>query len=71
MSTFFQPAEFWGAEARATLTWMKDFDEVMSSDFDSGKFEWFKGGKLNASGRGPLINKENIFARNSQKISPL
>ena len=44
-----QPAEFWGAQARATLTWMKDFDKVMSSNFVSGKFEWFKGGKLNAS----------------------
>jgi hypothetical protein len=29
---------------------MKDFDEVMDCDVKGGKFEWFKNGKLNASG---------------------
>jgi len=30
---------------------MKDFDEVMDCDVKEGKFEWFKNGKLNASGK--------------------
>jgi hypothetical protein len=29
---------------------MEDFDTVMDCDFKTGKFNWFKNGKLNASG---------------------
>jgi hypothetical protein len=30
---------------------MQDFDTVMDCDMKSGRFSWFKNGKLNASGK--------------------
>jgi hypothetical protein len=49
-SICFQPDVFWGAEAKSTLQWIKDFDTVMDCDMKEGKFEWFKNGQLNAAG---------------------
>ena len=51
---FFQPGKFWGTLARSRLTWDTDFHTDMDCDFQTGKFNWFTGGKLNVSG-------ENLF----------
>ena len=48
--TCFQPEEFWGGIARSQLHWFKDFDSVMECNMREAKFEWFRGGKLNAAG---------------------
>ncbi len=45
-----RPGEFWGRVARSRLRWDADFGEVMRCDMNKAKFEWFAGGKLNASG---------------------
>ena len=58
----FQPEEFWGGIARSQLNWFKDFDSVMECDMRQAKFEWFKGGKLNAAGKmEDQIYIKNIF----------
>lgn len=46
-----KPDIFWSRLARSRLTWSKDFTTSCKADFDSGKVEWFDGGKLNASGK--------------------
>ena len=48
--SLFQPQEFWGRLARRELKWIKDFDKTMDCDMTAGKFKWFEGGILNASG---------------------
>ena len=45
-----KPEEFWGGIARSQLHWFKDFDSVMECNMREAKFEWFRGGKLNAAG---------------------
>ena len=43
------PAEFWGNEARSTLSWFQPFTNVVSGGFEAGDINWFAGGKLNVS----------------------
>ncbi|KAK2708112.1 acetyl-coenzyme A synthetase 2-like, mitochondrial isoform X2 [Artemia franciscana] len=44
-----KPEEFWGPIARARLRWDKEFTKVMDCNMEKGVFDWFIGGKLNAS----------------------
>ena len=44
------PEQFWGHLARTRLRWIKEFDQVMDCDMDSGQFKWFLGGVINVSG---------------------
>ena len=44
-----QPEAFWAAQAREFLSWQQDFEQVFDFDFEAGKAEWFRGGKLNVS----------------------
>ncbi|MGB0868645.1 MAG: acetate--CoA ligase [Flavobacteriales bacterium] len=41
-----KPEEFWN-EIAHTFSWKKKWDKVLEYDWDTCKFEWFKGGKLN------------------------
>ncbi|MFH1150920.1 MAG: acetate--CoA ligase [Actinomycetota bacterium] len=41
--------EFWSEIADEQLTWFKKWDNVFTHDEKEHKFEWFSGGKLNAS----------------------
>jgi|EP00161_Ancyromonas_sigmoides_P005279 acetyl-CoA synthetase len=43
------PAAFWGARARADLTWVRDFDTVTTGTLEDGDVTWFGGGVLNVS----------------------
>lgn len=40
------PEQFWG-DIASQFKWKKQFDQVLSWNFEEGKAEWFKGGKLN------------------------
>ena len=42
------PKKFWKEKAEETLEWFSNWDEVLSSNLEEGKVEWFKNGKLNA-----------------------
>ena len=42
------PKKFWKEKAESTLDWFSNWDEVVSSNLEEGKVEWFKNGKLNA-----------------------
>ena len=42
------PKKFWKEKAEETLKWFANWDEVISSNLEEGKVEWFKNGKLNA-----------------------
>ncbi len=42
------PTKFWKEKAEETLEWFSSWDEVISSNLEEGKIEWFKNGKLNA-----------------------
>ena len=44
-----QPEAFWAAQAREFLSWQQDFEQVFDFDFEAGKAEWFRGGKLNVA----------------------
>jgi acetyl-CoA synthetase len=41
-----QPEEFW-TEIAKSFTWQKKWDSVLEFDWNTPKFEWFKGAKLN------------------------
>ena len=41
------PKKFWKEKAESTLDWFSNWDEVVSSNLEEGKVEWFKNGKLN------------------------
>lgn len=43
------PTEFWGNEARSTLSWFQPFTNVVAGGFEAGDINWFAGGKLNVS----------------------
>lgn len=43
------PEAFWSEMANSFLSWDKPFDTVDTSDLNTGKIEWFKGGKLNVA----------------------
>ena len=43
------PAAFWAEQARATLTWQRDFTEVHGGSFAEGDVRWFTEGQLNVS----------------------
>lgn len=45
-----KPDDFWGSQAKKTLTWMKMFTEVNGCDVEKGLIKWFSGGTLNVSG---------------------
>lgn len=45
------PEQFWGHLARTRLRWIKEFDQVMDCDMNSGEFKWFLGGVINVSGK--------------------
>ena len=44
-----EPEAFWAEQARARLTWSRDFHTVMDAEFTNGNVSWFLGGELNAS----------------------
>uniref|UniRef100_A0A914WNE0 Acetyl-coenzyme A synthetase N-terminal domain-containing protein n=1 Tax=Plectus sambesii TaxID=2011161 RepID=A0A914WNE0_9BILA len=44
-----QSDKFWATLARSRLDWYSDFHTVQNCDMAKGQFEWFSGGKLNAS----------------------
>ena len=43
-----KPKEFWEKKAEETLDWFSNWEQVNSSNLETGKAEWFKAGKLNA-----------------------
>ena len=43
-----KPKEFWEKKAEETLDWFSNWEQVNASNLETGKAEWFKGGKLNA-----------------------
>ncbi len=43
------PDAFWAEQAPKYLSWFRQWDFVLRSDFDTMKFEWFGGGTLNAA----------------------
>ncbi len=43
------PEGFWSERAGELIHWFKPWDQVLDADYDNFKFEWFKGGKLNAA----------------------
>ena len=43
------PDGFWAEQAKAYLTWDREWDSVLRYDFDEGEIEWFGGGVLNAT----------------------
>ena len=45
------PDKFWGALAQTRLQWDKKWETTLNADLSEGKIEWFKGGKINASGK--------------------
>ena len=38
------PKKFWKEKAESTLDWFSNWDEVVSSNLEEGKVEWFKNG---------------------------
>lgn len=42
------PETFWAEQAEAFLDWESPWQNVVSTDFENGRFGWFEGGKLNA-----------------------
>jgi len=44
-----EPETFWAERAREYLSWDKEWNKVLSYDFNEAKIEWFAGGVLNAS----------------------
>ena len=42
------PEGFWGEQAKR-LDWIEPWNQVLDWSFEEPRFEWFKGGKLNAS----------------------
>lgn len=46
---------FWAAAARQRLSWISPFHTVRDCDLSRGKIKWFEGGKLNVSGKTPII----------------
>jgi len=40
---------FWADQAKQRLDWIKPWDKVSESDFDTGTISWFSGAQLNAS----------------------
>ncbi len=44
-----QPDLFWAEQARAFLSWNKEWDAVCESDIHSGQASWFGGAELNVS----------------------
>lgn len=43
------PEGFWAEQAKEYLSWDKEWDFVLRSDFDQARIEWFGGGVLNAA----------------------
>ncbi len=43
------PDSFWSSQAQQFLDWIEPFDSVYEGDMEQGKFQWFGGGKINAS----------------------
>jgi acetyl-CoA synthetase len=43
------PDDFWAKQATEFLSWDKSWDKVSNVDFNTGKIQWFKGGKINVS----------------------
>ena len=43
------PNDFWGARASQLIHWFKRWDKVLEADEANHKYQWFTGGKLNAS----------------------
>jgi acetyl-CoA synthetase len=43
------PEDFWAEQARKYLTWEKEWDFVIQSDFEEATVAWFGGGTLNAA----------------------
>jgi acetyl-CoA synthetase len=43
------PDEFWATQAHKFLTWDKPWNSVSNVDFNTGKIQWFAGGKLNVA----------------------
>jgi len=43
------PEEFWAEQCSQFLTWDKPWQTLFTSDFSSGKTNWFDGGKLNVT----------------------
>ena len=41
------PEDYWSEQANKFIDWIKPWDDLSSSDFDQGRVEWFKGGRLN------------------------
>ena len=41
------PDGYWSEQAHEFIDWITPWDEVSNADFDQGRVEWFKGGKLN------------------------
>ena len=41
------PDGYWSEQANKFIDWITPWDEVSNADFDQGRVEWFKGGKLN------------------------
>jgi acetyl-CoA synthetase len=44
-----RPEEFWAAQARSRLTWLKEWKTVLRENLDDAKVEWFPGATLNAA----------------------
>ena len=45
------PESFWDDLAKNRIRWMKDYDQVMEVDMNTGSIKWFLGGVLNVSGK--------------------
>ncbi|MDL2267738.1 acetate--CoA ligase [Desulfovibrio sp. OttesenSCG-928-G15] len=43
------PGKFWGDRAKQLLHWFKPWSKALDYDFEEPRFEWFAGGKTNAS----------------------
>jgi acetyl-CoA synthetase len=43
------PKNFWSEQAQKFITWFKQWDEVMTGDFEKANAAWYQNGKLNAS----------------------
>lgn len=43
------PPAFWAEQARAVLTWDRDFHTVTDTNMETGSIAWFLGGRLNAA----------------------
>jgi len=44
-----EPDSFWAEQARAFVSWFKEWDKVQACDFQNGQIRWFEGAKLNVS----------------------